>query len=204
MKTFIFTFLVATLMSTFSHAEQDKYSDRIGSGGLSPYTVEGGYAKTMTKYKTRLKEIEHFRRRIAEMVLDSGKCKFIHYVDLSTKSSINNLTFYAECRNGQRVYLNEKEITEGKKVMTQAERSWNKETARVACINTIKSSAKLPSELDIHYFTGTSVHKAPTTHNVAVEIDFDAKNLLGVELPYTATCYFEPGKAGVVNFQFRR
>ncbi len=190
-------------MSTFSHAGQDKYSNRIDPSGLSPYTMKG-YPKTVKKYKTRLKEIEHFRRRTAEMVLDSGKCKFVEYVELSTKSSINDLIFFADCRNGHRVFLNEREIAKGKKVMTQADKSWSKEMAREACIDTIKSSAKLPSELDIHHFTGTSVYKAPTTHNVVVKINFDAKNLLGAELPYTATCYFEPGRAGTVDFQLRR
>ncbi len=75
--------------------------------------------------------------------------------------------------------------------------------ARAACIDTIKSSATLPSELDIHHFIGTSVYKAPTIHNVVVKINFDAKNLLGAELPYTATCHFGPGKAGIVDFHLR-
>lgn len=202
MKTFVLTFFIAALMSTISHAGQDKYSSRIDPYGLSPYTMKG-YPKTVRKYKTRLKEVEEFRRRTAEMVLDSGKCKFIEYVELSTKSSLNDLIFYADCRNGQRVFLNERDITKGKKVLTQADKSWNKEIAREACIDTIKSSAILPSELDIHHFTGTSVYKAPTTHNVVVNVDFDAKNLLGAELPYTATCHFAPGKAGTVNIQLR-
>ncbi len=106
-------------------ASLDKYRNRIGPSGLWPYTMKG-YPETVTKYKTRLKEIEHFRRRTAEMVLDSRKCKFIEFVELSLKSPINNLTFFADCRNGHRVFLNEKEIAKGKKVMTQADRSWNK------------------------------------------------------------------------------
>jgi DNA-directed RNA polymerase subunit RPC12/RpoP len=182
---------------------QDKYSDRIDPSGLSPYTTKG-YPKTVQKYKTRLKEVEHFRRRVAEMVLDSGKCKFIEYVELSTKSMLNNLIFYTDCRNGQRVYLNEREITKGEKVLTQADKSWGEEAARQSCIDAIKSSAMLPSELDIHHFTGTSVYKAPTTHNVVVTINFDAKNLLGAEIPHTATCHFEPGKVGTVDIQIRR
>jgi hypothetical protein len=204
MKTYIWTFFVAALLATIAHAGQDKYSNKIHPSGLSPYTMKG-YPKTVAKYKTRLKEIESFRRRAAELILDSGKCAFIEYVELSdTKSSLNNMTFFADCRNGQRVYLNEKDITKRKKVLTQAEKSWNKETAKEACIDKIKSSAILPSELDLHHFTGTSVYKAPTTQNVVVKINFDAKNLLGAELPYTATCHFPPGKAGTVDIQFRR
>jgi hypothetical protein len=185
-----------------TNQNQDKYNDRIDPSGLSPYTTKG-YPKTVEKYKARLNEVEYFRRRTAEMVLDSGKCKFIEYVELSTKSALNNLKFFADCRNGQRVYLNEIEITKGEKVLTQADKSWGEQAARKACIDAIKSSAMLPSELDIHHFTGTSVYKAPTTHNVVVTINFDAKNLLGAEIPHTATCHFEPGKVGTVDIEIR-
>lgn len=50
----------------------------------------------------------------------------------------------------------------------------------------------IPSEVDIHTILGTFFYKAPTTHNVVLRMDFDAKNAPGVESPYTATRHFAP------------
>ena len=62
----------------------------------------------------------------------------------------------------------------------------------------------IPSEVDIHTILGTSFYKAPVTHNVVLRMDFDAKNAFGTEIPYTATCHFQPGEVGTIEIEPRQ
>lgn len=182
----------------------DKYVRKISSSALSPYTKQG-YPKTIAKYGSRLSEIEALRRKAAEMAVDSGKCDYVTMSELSdSKSSLNHLHFWVDCRNKQRIYLDEFQIKEGSSVLTQEEKSWDEASALTACQRAIKDRALIPSEVDIHTILGTSFYKAPTTHNVVLRMDFDAKNALGTEIPYTATCHFEPGEVGTIDIQPRQ
>lgn len=182
----------------------DKYARRISSSALSPYTKQG-YPKTIAKYGKRLSEIETFRRKAAEMAVDSGKCDYVLMSELSDgKSTPNHLHFWVDCRNKERIYLDEFQIKKGSQILTQAEKAWNKQSALTACKDAIKSRALIPSQVDIHTITGTSFYKAPTTHNVVLRMDFDATNAVGVENPYTATCHFSPGEVGSIDIQARQ
>ncbi|EKO3969241.1 hypothetical protein EF707_08325 [Vibrio fluvialis] len=84
----------------------NKYAKKISSYALSPYTKQA-YPKTVKKYGSRLKEVERFRRKAAEMAIDSGKCDFVEMSDISDKSSIQHLIFWVDCRNKQRFYYDE-------------------------------------------------------------------------------------------------
>jgi len=181
----------------------DKYSSRIRSYALSPYTQQG-YPDTIAQFGSRLTEIESFRRRTAEMALESGKCDTVEFVELSTESTLSRLKFWADCTNGQRIYLTEEEIEKNTKVLTQEEKSWDQSSAMRACREAIKDRALIPSEVDIHNLLGISFYKAPLTHNVVLKMNFDAKNAFGTEIPYTATCHFEPGKVGTIDIERRR
>ena len=181
----------------------DKYARKISSSALSPYT-EQGYPKTVAKYGSRLKEIEALRRKAAEMAVDSGKCDFVVMSELSdSKSDLQNLNFWVDCKNGERIYLDEFQIKKKSPVLTQQEKSWTQESAMSACREAIKARALIPSEVDIHTILGTSFYKAPTTHNVVLRMDFDAVNAFGKEIPYTATCHFAPGEVGEIEIQAR-
>ncbi|WP_130538158.1 SH3 domain-containing protein [Thiomicrorhabdus indica] len=182
----------------------DKYASKISSSALSPYTKQG-YPKTIEKYGSRLSEIESLRRKAAEMAVDSGKCDYVMMSELSdSKSALNHLHFWVDCRNKQRIYLDEFQIKKGAQVLTQEEKSWDESSAVMACQQAIKDRALIPSEVDIHTILGTSFYKAPTTHNVVLRMDFDAKNALGTEIPYSATCHFEPGEVGTIDIQARQ
>lgn len=182
----------------------DKYARKISSSALSPYTKQG-YPKNVEKYGSRLNEIESLRRKAAEMAVDSGKCDFVLMSELSdSKSNLQHLHFWVDCKNGQRVYLDEFQIKKNSPVLTQEEKSWTQESALTACREAIKARALIPSEVDIHTILGTSFYKAPTTHNVVLRMDFDAKNALGAEIPYTATCHFAPGEVGAIDIQPRQ
>lgn len=182
----------------------DKYARKISSYALSPYTKQG-YPKTFKTYGSRIAEIEAFRREAAEMAIDSGKCDFVTMSELSyDKSSPGSLKFWVDCRNKQRIYLTENQLSQGGTVRTQQEKSWTKESAMSACRQGIKDRALIPSELDIHDIIGTSFYKAPTTHNVVLTMDFDAKNAFGTEMKYTAKCHFAPGELGTIDIAVRR
>nr|VFJ48389.1 MAG: hypothetical protein BECKDK2373B_GA0170837_102035 [Candidatus Kentron sp. DK] len=182
----------------------DKYARKISSSALSPYTKKG-YPKTIAKYGSRLSEIESLRRKAAEMAVDSGKCDYVLMSELSdNKSSLNHLHFWVDCLNMQRIYLDEFQIKKGSRVLSEEEKSWDKTSARTACQQAIKDRALIPSEVEIHTILGTSFYKAPITHNVVLRMDFDAKNVFGTEIPYTATCHFKPGEVGTIDIQPRQ
>lgn len=201
-QSVLVTLVVGALFSLEAVAN-DKYSSRIQSYALTPYTKQG-YPDTIAQFGSRLTEIEQYRRRTAEMALDSGKCDKVEFVELSTESSLSRLKFWADCSNGQRIYLTESEIDKSSKVLTQEEKSWDEASAMKACREAIKDRALIPSEVDIHNFLGTSLYKAPLTHNVVLKMNFDAKNAFGTDIPYTATCHFEPGKVGTIEIEKRR
>ena len=179
------------------------YDSKISSYALSPYTKKS-YPKTVKKFGSRLSEIEAYRRRAAEVALDSGKCDFVDIVELSSdRSSLSNLNFFVDCRNEQRIYLSESQLDSGSPVLTQEERAWTKAQAMTACEAGIKERALIPSELDIHNIMGTNFYRAPRTHNVLLSMDFDAKNAFGVEMKYTAKCSFRPGELGEIEILIR-
>lgn len=66
------------------------------------------------------------------------------------------------------------------------EESRRSSAARAVCRAAIMKNATYPSTVDVHEFWGTAVdvHR----ERAIVRMDFDAKNALGNELPYTAFC----------------
>lgn len=189
--------------STARHLKTErKYSNRIASYAFSPYTQQS-YPETVAKFGARLPEIEELRRSAAYMALDSGKCDFVEMVELKSSSPVNAPKFWIDCRNGERIYLTESEITKDSAVRTQSEKSWSKSAAIKACKKAIKDRALIPSGVDIHEILGTTYRKAPVSHNVVLNMNFDAKNALGNEIPYKAKCHFSPGEVGTIDIQYR-
>ena len=181
----------------------DKYARKISSSALLPYTKKAS-PKTVAKFGSRLKEIEKLRRKAAEMAVDSGKCDYVFYSELSDKkSTLHHLYFWVDCRNKERIYLDEFQIKKSGAVLTEKEKAWDKESALRACKKAIKERALIPNSVDIHTILGTSFYEAPVTHNVVLRMDFDAKNAFGVKKSYTAICHFEPGEVGDIEIKKR-
>lgn len=182
----------------------DIYARKISQSAFSAYTKEQ-YPNTFSKYGSRINEIEGLRKKAAEVPVDSGKCDYVLTSELSVddKSTVNNPIFWIDCRNGQRIYISESQIKDGAPILTQKEKSWDKQNAISACQREIKDRALIPSKVDIHTILGTSFYRAPTTHNVVLRMDFNAKNPLGAYIPYTAICHFEPGEIGNIEIQSR-
>lgn len=182
----------------------DKYAGKIDPSALYAYTKQGGFEKTINKYGSRLKDIERFRRIAAEKAIDSGKCDSVVTSELSdSKSSLKHLEFWVDCNNGERIYLDENQLKNGGEVITQKEKVIGEADAMNACIDGIKANASFPSSVDIHYLSGKTYYVAPTTSNVVLKMDFDAKNALGAELPYRAVCTFPAGGEPSIEIQQR-
>lgn len=195
--------VLAVLPLASSFANAGSYDDRIQPYALLPYT-EQSYPKTVREFRSRLPEIEAYRRKIAEIALDSNKCDKVEMSELSTESSIRNLKFWVDCSNGQRIYLTEQEIDSKATPLTQEDKSWDRSSATRACETAILDRALIPGTVRIHSLAGTSFYKAPLTHNVVMEVNFDAENAYGTKIPYSATCHFEPGKVGTIEIRMRR
>jgi len=181
---------------------QENYTTRIRDYAIDEYT-SAQYPKLTAKYRSRLTEIKSFRRTAAERVIDSGKCDYVENVQLSDESTLRSLKFFIDCTNENRIYLTEAELKSGAEVRTQAENSWDEGEAIVACRDMTKRSATIPSSVNFHSFTGTSATTAKTTGNVQVLLNFDAKNVFGTEIGYTARCIFEPRKQGSIEIFLR-
>ncbi|WP_312923952.1 hypothetical protein [Stutzerimonas nitrititolerans] len=181
---------------------QENYTTRIRAYAIDEYTP-AQYPKLTAKYRSRLTEIKNFRRTAAERVIDSGKCDYVENVQLSDESSLRSLKFFIDCANGNRIYLTEAELKSGGEVRTQTEDSWDEGEAIVECRDMTKRSAAIPSSVKFHSFTGTRATTIKTTGNVQVLLNFDAKNVFGTEIGYTARCIFEPRKQGSIEIFLR-
>ena len=63
-------------------------------------------------YESRLVEIERFRRRAAQKVLNAGQCQRVESDELSFKSAPESLVFAINCSSGATFFLNETELGE--------------------------------------------------------------------------------------------
>lgn len=177
----------------------DNYEGKIEDYALEPYTAKGGFEKTIKKYNSRLNEITKFRKLAAEKAIDSGKCDTVVASELSDSSTLKHMKFWVDCNNGERIYLDEYQLKSNNEVLTQKELAISKGDAMIACEKGIKANSRFPNSVDIHHFSGTTYYEAPATHNVRLEMNFDAKNALGNDLPYKAICTFQPGKEGEIE-----
>ncbi len=77
---------------------------------IPPYT-DNKRPPVVEIFKSRLPEIERYRREAAEVVLARGDCGRVEGTELNIKSKQDNLNFFVECSSGKQVYLSEKELT---------------------------------------------------------------------------------------------
>lgn len=184
-------------------AKKKPVKGRIAKYALTPYTKEG-FPKTFAKYGSRMQEIEKFRKQAAQLAANSGRCYLVEASELSTtKSSLNNLVFFVDCKNGQRFYMNENDIKHKKKAVSQAEKAWGRAEAIDMCRKMILNEVAHPETADIHTIAGSIYQLADVTKNAIVYIDFEAKNSFGVEDAYTAKCIFPPGASGTIKIARR-
>ena len=182
---------------------QANYERRIRPYAIDEYT-RSQYPSLVAQYRSRLPEIHRLRRLAAEQSVDSNKCDYVENVQLSQESRVSSLKFFIDCSNGARIYLTESEIKSGASIRTEAENAWDEGSAIISCRELIKREADIPSSVNFHTFTGTRASTNPSSGNVDVIIDFDAKNLFGTEIGFTARCIFPPKRQGEIEIFLRR
>jgi hypothetical protein len=167
----------------------------ISDYALSPYTA-AQYPKLFAAFGSRINDVERLRRAAAEKAAASPTCDRVEIVELSQeRSSLSDLNYFVDCANTTRFRFSETELASASPAASESQKAWGEAEARSACENLIRQSATIPTSVKVHSFLGTSVYKAPSTGNVVVTSDFDAKNAFGTEIGYRAKCYFQPGVA---------
>ena len=172
---------------------------------LTPYTQDQ-YPKLFAAFGSRIADVERLRRSAAEKAAASPTCDRVEMVELSQeRSSLSELHFFVDCANVTRFRFSEPELAAASTpALSESQKAWSEADARLACEDLIRQSATIPTTVKIHSFLGTSVFKAPSTGNLVVTSNFDAKNAFGTEIGYQAKCYFKPGIAtGTVEIQKR-
>jgi len=167
----------------------------ISDYALTPYTADQ-YPKLFAAFGSRINDVERLRRAAAEKAAASPTCDRVEIVELSQdRSSLSDLNYFVDCANTTRFRFSETELASAGPAASESQKAWGEAEARRACEDLIRQNATIPTSVKVHSFLGTSVYKAPSTGNVVVTSDFDAKNAFGTEIGYRAKCYFQPGVA---------
>lgn len=166
---------------------------KISEYAVSPITKKG-YPKLYAEWgATRIKEVNALLPLAAEKVASSPECNKVELVELSGQRSSprGDIVFFVDCANGKRFYVGKAELKNASTLQSQEKKmsSISNQQATDACDKAIK--AQLTNPITFNKRLGTSsVYRAPTTGNIAVEFVFEAKNNLGGELPHKARCIF--------------
>ena len=185
------------------YAHRAAFLEKVDPHALQPYDRKN-YPRIFSRYGKRIRDVEKFRKLAAKKALESGKCDFVEVAELSDKSPLNNLTYFVDCRNRERIYITENQIKHSLPVRSEKEKAWSKTAAIEECKKMVRARAFIPSEVDFHEFTGTAAIETPTTHRLLVQMDFEAKNALGQKIPFTARCIFPPGESGTIEITRRK
>lgn len=178
-----------------SSPAKSSHKAEISDYALTPYTADQ-YPKLFAAFGSRINDVERLRRAAAEKAAASPTCDRVEIVELSQeRSSLSDLNYFVDCANTTRFRFSETELASAGPAASESQKAWDEAEARRACEDLIRQNATIPTSVKVHSFLGTSVYKAPSTGNVVVTSDFDAKNAFGTEIGYRAKCYFQPGVA---------
>lgn len=128
----------------------------------------------------------------AQKAAASSECDKVDLVEVSsTRSSPGkNIVYFIDCVNGKRFYIDEGELRSASTApqsQTTKMASLSDSQATASCEGAIKAQLENPLTFT-RKLASTSVYRAPTTGNVAVEFVFESKNRLGATLPGKARC----------------
>lgn len=114
-------------------------------------------------------------------------------MEISQNRSVvgKNIVFFVDCVNGKRFYVEQSELRTNAVARSQTGKmaSLSDTQATSACDDAIKGQLHNPMTFNRKLGTN-SVYRAPTTGNVVVQFNFEAKNNLGALLPSKAKCVF--------------
>lgn len=153
--------------------------------------TEKGYPGTYAKWgKEWIDDINRMMPLAVQRVASNPKCDVPETADLSDNRSSpkQEAVFYVDCRNGERFYMSQNEITDTTQIEAESEVLSGEPSEYIKpCQEMVKAQLNYPSSFDADI--GTSAFKG-TSGNIVVEMSFTAKNALGAELPQSARCVF--------------
>lgn len=157
-----------------------------GAFHLIPTERGKGYDRTLAKYGVDgVKRINSLLPIVAEKAASSPQMDVIWSVDVSdNRSTKDELVFYADAKNGNRIYISERELSPGSALKTETEKLEALLPLHVEmCEKLIKSQLAHPSTYDKHFFSSG----AQTDGRInRILITFSAKNSFNVETVYEA------------------
>lgn len=130
------------------------------------------------------------REAAAIRAASSEQCDYVEVAEASDKSTKSNIVFFVDCRNGERLYVSEQDLKSKANSVFQSDKVIDQSTAIEACSNAAKSMTTHPELANMHTWSGASFNANKSTGNALVTVDFEAKNLMGVEGKFTARCIF--------------
>lgn len=163
------------------------------------------YPKTYNAWgKEWIDNINNMMPLAVEVVAANPKCDAPDMIGLSEERSTlkKEAVFFVDCANYERFYVSQNELEEGTELQAESEiLSGDPAKYIEPCKELIKSKLTYPSSFKA-VFGGTNAFKG-TSGNIAVEIDFTAKNGLGNEIPQSAKCLFTTSGTSEVTLQDR-
>lgn len=166
---------------------------KIGPDAVFLITQKGWERTYRTWGDTWIARINNSMPIAARKVAESPECDKLEIAGLSDQRSTpkQEIVYYADCTNGKRFYVAEKELQSTATVVSKNAKTAaiSDSTAIRACEDGVKEQLKYPMSFD-RKWTDTSVYRAKTG-NIAVEFSFEAKNALGALLPQKARCVID-------------
>ena len=157
-----------------------------GAFHLIPTEKGKGYDRTLEKYGVDgINKINSLLPVVAEKAANSKKMDIIWSIDVAdSKSTKDELVFYADAKNGNRIYISERELSSDTTPKTETEKLEALLPAHVEmCEKFIKSQLTHPSTYDKHFFSSG----AQTDGRInRILITFSAKNSFNLEMVYEA------------------
>lgn len=164
---------------------------KIADGAIMEIT-ERNYPKTVAEWgRDGVRRINELLPLAAEVAASSPQCDRVEIVELSGQRSKpkSKIVFFADCANGKRFYIDAAQIESRRPAKSQEEK-----TAAITDVDAISSceagtkrKLRNPRTFKRHAFS-TSVYRAPTTGNIVVGFEFEAKNDIGTELSSKVRC----------------
>lgn len=150
-----------------------------------------GFPKTYDNWgKKWIDDINTMMPLAVQRVASNSLCDEPIDVDLSDNRSTikKEAVFYVDCANGERFYISQNELSNTTKIQAESDVLSGVPSQYIEpCREMIKAQLNQPSsfnaDIGVNSFKGTS-------GNMVVEINFTAKDTLGIEQPHSARCVF--------------
>ncbi len=164
---------------------------KIASHAVMPITQKS-YPKLYAAWGAAgVKRINELMPKAAQKVAASPECDKVDLVEISQGRSTpgKKIVFFVDCANTKRFFVEDTELSTTGPAQSQAAKmsALSDAQATQTCESAIKAQLTNPMTFNRKMGT-TSVYRAPTTANVVVQFNFEAKNNLGALLPSKAKC----------------